>query len=216
MLKTRKNYFLINFSIGSIINNNIEQETDFLDQPVQFFYFKNEFFINHQKILFENLWNNSIPAREKLTEIKKGAMDLILNPHGAVDVNMDVDETSKQILFRILESTVDQILILIPSTDLFWYIYHNGLLKLISKTILRDVTVKILIHLNENQTSIKKDLGDRLRGFAQTLQINTNFFSKQIPQEHISIIVDNAVLIEIGNNDSDNNNDNNNGKDKVN
>ena len=73
--------------------------------------------------MFENLRNNSVPAREKLTEIKKGAMDLILNPPGAVDVNMDMDGISKQILFRIFESTVDQILILILSTDLFWIIY---------------------------------------------------------------------------------------------
>ena len=73
--------------------------------------------------MFENLRNNSVPAREKLTEIKKGAMDLILNPPGAVDVNMDMDGISKQILFRIFESTVDQILILILSTDLFWNIY---------------------------------------------------------------------------------------------
>ena len=64
--------------------------------------------------MFENLWNNSVPAREKLTKLKD-AMELILNPHGVL--NVDVDETSKQILFRIFESTVDQILILIPSTD---------------------------------------------------------------------------------------------------
>jgi predicted DNA-binding antitoxin AbrB/MazE fold protein len=46
-------------------------------------------------------------------------------------------------------------------------IYDNGLLKLISKTILRDVTIKILIHINENQTSNKNDLRDKLGEFAQ-------------------------------------------------
>ena len=123
-VKNEKELFFDYFSIDKyIIDNSIQQEPNYLDRPVQFFYFKNEFFINHQKILFENLWNNSIPAREKLTEIKKGAMDLILNPPGAVDVNMDMDGISKQILFRIFESTVDQILILILSTDLFWNIY---------------------------------------------------------------------------------------------
>lgn len=45
------------------------------------------------------------------------------------------------------------------------------------------------------------------------VDVNVDETSKQIPQKHISIIVDNAVLIEIGNNDSGDNNDN--GKDNA-
>ena len=44
---------------------------------------------------------------------------------------------------------------------------------------MRDVAVKILIQLNENQTNIKNDLHDKLRGFAQALQINTTFFQNK-------------------------------------
>lgn len=54
-VKNEKELFFDYFSIDSSINNSIQQETDFLDQPVNFSIFKNEFFINQQKILFENL-----------------------------------------------------------------------------------------------------------------------------------------------------------------
>ena len=70
----------------------------FLDRPVQFFHFKNEFFINQQKLLFENLWDNSVPPKKKIIEMKKEVIDLILNPKDVVNI----DELSKPILFRII------------------------------------------------------------------------------------------------------------------
>ena len=51
-VKNEKELFFDFFSIGSIINNNIQQEIDFLDQPVHFFYFKiNSLLINKKDIV---------------------------------------------------------------------------------------------------------------------------------------------------------------------
>ena len=120
-------------------------------------------------------------------------MEVILNhePQSEIDVN------SSEILFRIVESCVDQILILIPSTDLFWSFYNSNLFVSISKMLVKDVTVKILIHLEEGQTAVKDEIRYKLKELSQDLDINTNFFSKKIPQLHLSIIVDNVVLVEI-------------------
>jgi hypothetical protein len=205
-VKNEKEYFFDYLDMEGANNSSLQQKINFLDRPVQFFHFKNEFFINQQKLLFENLWDNSVPAREKIIEMEKEVIDLILNPKDVVNI----DELSKQILFRIIESSVDEILILIPSVKLFWNIYDNGLVKLISKTMLRDVTVKILVHLKEHKTTtittnIKHTIHQILKETAQDLNINTHFFSKVIPQTHISLIVDNVVLIEISNTDSNTN-----------
>ncbi len=158
-----------------------------------FFYVDNRHFVNQQSILFKPLWHDSIPAREKITEIEKGVMEVILNRES----KSETDINSNKILFRIVESCVDQILVLIPRTDLFWSFYNSNLLVSISKMLIKDVTVKILIHLEDGQTALKDEIRYKLKEFSQDLDINTNFFSKKIPQSHLSIIVDNVVLVEI-------------------
>ncbi|MBA2266951.1 MAG: hypothetical protein H0W19_01235 [Nitrosopumilus sp.] len=163
------------------------------EKLAQFFYVDNTHFVNQQDFLFKHLWRDSVPAREKITEIEKGVMEVILNhePKSEIDIN------SNEILFRVVESCVDQILILIPSTDLFWDFYNSNLLVSISRMLVKDVTAKILIHLEDGQTTIKDEIRYKLKELSQDLDINTNFFSKKIPQSHLSIIVDNVVLVEI-------------------
>jgi hypothetical protein len=169
------------------------QEIESFEKLTHFFYVDNVHFVKQQEILFKPLWRESISAREKITEIEKGVMEVILNHKSQSE--MDVD--SNKILFRIMESCVDQILILIPTTDLFWSFYCSKMFDSISKMLVKDVTVKILIHLEEGQTTLKDEIRHKLKEFSRDLDINTNFFSKKIPQSHLSLIVDNVVLIDI-------------------
>ena len=173
--------------------SDLRQEIESPEKLTHFFYIDNMHFVKQQEILFKSLWHESIPAREKITEIEKGIMEVILNHES----KSEIDINSNKILFRIVESCVDQILILIPITDLFWSFYYSNLLVSISKMLVKDVTVKILIHLEEGQTNVKDEIRYKLKEFSQDLDINTNFFSKKIPQSYLSLIVDNVVLIEI-------------------
>ncbi len=174
-------------------SSDLRDETESREKLTQFFYIDNIHFVNQQDFLFENLWHNSIPAREKMMQIEKGVIEIILNREPKSEMEID----SSTILFRILESCVDQILILIPATTLFWNIYKSDLLISISKILIKDVTIKILIHMEDGQTAIKDNIRYKLKELAQDLDINTNFFSKRIPQSHVSIIIDNVVLVEI-------------------
>lgn len=168
-------------------------EIELMDKPVQFFYIENKHFSHQQALLFENLWNNSISAREKIIEIEKYVKEIILKHEAKSNLNVN----SSQILFRIIESCVDQILILIPTTDLFWSVYDSKLLHSISAMLVKEVTVKILIHIKENQNALKDEIRYKLKDLAQDLIISTNFFSKKIPHSYVSIIVDNVVLAEV-------------------
>jgi len=168
-------------------------DIDSSEKLTNFFYVDNLHFVKQQGILFKPLWRESIPAREKITEIEKGVMEVILNHKSKSEVDID----SNKILSRVMESCVDQILILIPTTHLFWSFYHSNILASISKMLIKDVTVKILIHLEDGQTTIKDEIRHKLKEFSRDLDINTNFFSKKIPQSHLSLIVDNVVMIEI-------------------
>ena len=169
-------------------------EFELLDKLVEFYHIENKYFINQQILLFENLWNNSISAREKIMEIEKSVKEIILKHEAKSSV--DVNVNSSKLLFRIVESCVDQVLILIPTTDLFWSLYDSKLLYSISTMLEKEVTVKILIHVEDDQNALKDEIRYKLKELAQDLIINTNFFSKKIPHSHISIIVDNVVLAE--------------------
>ena len=189
--RNEHSYCFCHFSENGL--SDLEQEIESREKLTQFFYVDNRNFVKQQDSLFMHLWGDSVPAREKITEIEKSVMEVILNhePQSEIDVN------SSEILFRIVESCVDQILILIPSTNLFWDFYNSNLFVSISKMLVKDVTVKILIHLEEGQTAVKDEIRYKLKELSQDLDINTNFFSKKIPQLHLSIIVDNVVLVEI-------------------
>jgi hypothetical protein len=171
----------------------LRNELELLDKLVQFFYIENKNFNNQQTLLFENLWNNSISAREKIIEIEKHVKEIILKH----EAKSNVDVNSSQVLFRIIESCVDQISILIPTTHLFWSIYDSKLLHSISTMLVKEVTAKILIHVEEGQNTLKDEIRYKLKDLAQDLIISTNFFSKKIPHSYVSIIVDGVVLAEV-------------------
>ncbi|HSA75829.1 MAG TPA: hypothetical protein VLE21_06545 [Candidatus Nitrosocosmicus sp.] len=183
-------------SIGSSSSSNI---TDYavkyggLDEPHQFVYLTNEYFIAQQKLFFNSLWNESVSSRQKIIEIERQVIERIINPQEFVNI----DESSKHVLTKIIESSVDQIIVLIPTVELFWNLYSTGLLKLFSNAIYRDVSVRILLLSEDNLGATLDSIRKSLKKLAKELEINTNFLSKEIHQEYISIIVDNAVLIEL-------------------
>ena len=190
-IKNEHTFCFSHYSENETIRSSTELEL--LDKPVQFFYIENKHFNNQQTLLFENVWDNSISAREKIIEIEKHVKEIILKH----EAKSNVDVNSSQILSRIIESCVDQILILIPNTDLFWNIYDSKLLHSISSMLIKEVTAKILIHMGEGQNALKDEIRYKLKDLAQDLIISTNFFSKKIPHSYISIIVDNVVLAEV-------------------
>ena len=189
--RNEQSYCSCHISENKLIDPLDEIESS--EKLTNFFYVDNIHFVKQQEILFKPLWRESIPAREKITEIEKGVMEVILNHKSKSEIDID----SNKILFRVMESCVDQILILIPTTDLFWSFYYSNILVSISKMLIKDVTVKILIHLEGGQTTLKDEIRYKLKELSRDLDINTNFFSKKIPQSHLSLIVDNVVMIEI-------------------
>jgi hypothetical protein len=189
--RNEQSYCSCHISENKLIDPLDEIESS--EKLTNFFYVDNIHFVKQQEILFKPLWRESIPAREKITEIEKGVMEVILNHESQSEIDID----SNKILFRVMESCVDQILILIPTTDLFWSFYYSNILVSISKMLIKDVTVKILIHLEGGQTTLKDEIRYKLKELSRDLDINTNFFSKKIPQSHLSLIVDNVVMIEI-------------------
>ncbi len=153
----------------------------------------NRFFVQEQHYLFENLWSHSVFAREKITEIEREVVESII-PNNAA--NRDQDETMHT-LHKMMESAIDQIIVLFPNTASFLDVYNKGVFTAIKNAINRDVTVKILIHIGDNEERSKETIRQKLKGEKKELEINTNFFSKQLRQKQVLFVVDEAMSAKI-------------------
>ena len=152
----------------------------------------NRFFAQGQHYLFENLWNQSVFAREKITEIEREVVESII-PNNA---SHNQDETM-QTLHKMVESAIDQIIVLFPNTSSFWDMYNEGVFAAIKNAINRDVTVKILIHIGDNEERSRETIRQKLKNEKKELEINTNFFSKQLRQKQVLFVVDEAMSAKI-------------------
>jgi hypothetical protein len=152
----------------------------------------NRFFVQEQHYLFENLWSHSVFAREKITEIEREVVESII-PNNA---SQDQDETI-QTLHKMMESAIDQIIVLFPDAASFWDVYNEGIFTAIKNAINRDVTVKILIHIGDNEERSKETIRQKLKDEKKELEINTNFFSKQLRQNQALFVVDEAMSAKV-------------------
>ncbi len=153
----------------------------------------NRSFVQEQHYLFENLWDHSVFAREKITEIEREVVESISSYNASHD---DQDETM-QTLHKMMESAVDQVIVLFPNTGSFWDVYNEGIFTAIKNAINRDVTVKILIHIGDNEERSKETIRQKLKDEKKELEINTNFFSKQLRQKQVLFVVDEAMSAKV-------------------
>jgi hypothetical protein len=152
----------------------------------------NRSFVMEQHYLFENLWNHSVFAREKITEIEREVVESIIS----YDDGRDQDGTM-QTIHKMMESAIDQVIVLFPNTGSFWDVYNEGIFTAITNAINRDVTVKILIHIGDNEERSKETIRQKLKDEKKELEINTNFFSKQLRQTQVLFVVDEAMSAKV-------------------
>jgi hypothetical protein len=148
----------------------------------------NQSFVQEQQFLFDNLWNHSTFAREKITEIERKVVENIIS-------NKTIEDKDEilQTLCKIIDSAIDQVLVLFPNTSSFWDLYNEGILTTIKNAINRDVTVKILIHINDDDKINKDIIRQKLKNEKKEIEINTNFFSKRLQQQYVLFVIDEAM-----------------------
>ncbi len=187
------NRFFYYLSTEKLKENDSENIKNDFQSYVHLININNRTFVQEQHYLFENLWNHSVFAREKITEIEREVVENIISNSTSID-----QEETIQTLHRIMASAIDQILILFPNTSSFWDICNEGTITEIKNAINRDVTVKILIHIGDNEERNKENIRQKLKNEKQELEINTNFFSKQLRQKQVLFVVDEAMSAMIG------------------
>jgi hypothetical protein len=185
--------FFFNYLVSENSKENkvVEDIKDIPQNEIHLLSINNQSFVQEQQFLFDNLWNHSTFAREKITEIERKVVENIIS-----NKTIENKEEVLQTLCKIIESSIDQVLILFPNTSSFWDIYNEGILTTIKNAINRDVTVKILIHINDDkeEDKIKKDsIRQKLKAEKKEIEINTNFFSKRLQQQYVLFVIDEAM-----------------------
>ena len=178
--------------------DNVSKKWHLEDTANRFFFIKTQSFVNIQQYLFDNLCSNSIPAEEKIREIKRGREgnfnDIISDPQ-------EILNTTNNIIY----SATQEILLLIPTENSFYRLEYNGILNLLWKAASeRNVTIKILIYLNQNlqqdqniekENTIKKTIQKIIR--KDHLPIDVQYHPKPLESNLITIIMDQAISLTI-------------------
>jgi two-component system sensor histidine kinase VicK len=159
------------------------------EQEHQLFHTNNKSFVDIQQCLFDNLCNKAIPAREKIKEIERGIISDFLE-------TINEPAEIRKIVTNQLMSAKDEILLLFSTANSFYRAKYGGMLNLL-RQIPNDVSVKVLIHAQDNLEgdTIKEELRQSLR------QVRVQYVTKPLQTKIVALVVDQATSLAIEIND---------------
>ena len=168
-----------------IAENGDQSEGKQQQQQLQLFHANTKSFVDVQQYLFDNLCNNSTPAKERIKEIGRGVRT------DFADTINDPDEIAK-ILNNLLISSRDEILLLFSTSNSFYRAKHSGMLNSL-RQVSNDVTVKALTQPSEDIT--KEPIQEEL--MLSHLQIRVQYIAKSLQSNIMIVVVDQAASIAV-------------------
>ncbi len=156
----------------------------------QLLYVNVDSFVATQQYLFDYLWSKSVPAKEKVREIEKGMI------RDFIETIQEPQQTQKLALY-IINSSMDEVLILFPTVNALRRAENQGLLELLGKVRERGVNVRILIHVNDDKTREMTQKKFNEKNF----KINMQYITRDLQTTMTTMVVDQAVCLSIEVND---------------
>jgi hypothetical protein len=168
---------------------------------LNFIHITNEDFIQMQYFLFEKLWKLSIPANERIAEIKRMMFD-----NSLLNTNIIDSHTIEEIISKVIQSAVKEILLFFPTFDSFWLLEENNeIIKLLAESVNRYIKVKIIIHNESEDSNAKKNIDQKIKEASKVLRTCVNYTTKNIKTKSMIIIIDQAISLTISIKDHDKN-----------
>jgi hypothetical protein len=154
-------------------------------QQLQLFHANTKSFVDVQQYLFDNLCNNSTPAKERIKEIGRGIR---------TDFTDTINEPAEiaKVLNNLLISSRDEILLLFSTTNSFYRAKYSGMLNSL-RQVSNGVTVKVLTHPSEDIT--KEPIQEEL--MLSHLQIRVQYITKSLHSNIMIVVVDQATSIAV-------------------
>ena len=170
--------------------NNKENNSNL---QLNFIHITNEDFIQMQHFLFEKLWELSIPANERIAEIKRMMFD-----NNLLNTNIRDFHTIEEIISKVIQSAVKEILLFFPTFDSFWLLEKNNeIINLLTESVNRYIKVKIIIHNDSEDSNAKKNIDQKIKEASKVLRTYVNYTTKNIKTKNMIIIIDQAISLTI-------------------
>ncbi len=188
-ISDRKQFF--NYGRPTSTKENNKENNSNLQ--LNFIHITNEDFIQMQYFLFEKLWELSIPVNDRIAEIKRMMFDInILN------TNIRDFRTIEEIIPKVIQSAVKEILLFFPTFNSFWLLEENNeIIKLLAESINRYIKVKIIIHNDSEDSNAKKNIDQKIKEASKVLGTYVNYTTKNIRTKNMVVIIDQAISLTI-------------------
>jgi signal transduction histidine kinase len=112
-------------------------------------------YVNQFRTVFEDLWKNSMDARDVVENIQRG-----IDPE-KIDI-VSRASNAQNIYFDLLRSANNEIMLLFPTTNAFFRQHNLGVIDLISNaSITRNVKVRVLVPKNDSVERLIQDIKNR-------------------------------------------------------
>jgi hypothetical protein len=144
-------------------------------------------FVKEQVYLFETLWNKSIPAKQRIREIKEGTkrefVESIRDP-------VEIQRTGH----ALIVSAKEEILIMFSSAIAFHHQESGGILlklkdELLSSALLRGVKIRILVPMDDkirNKTAQElKDIGIDIRNYKKDALVRSELTTLLVDSTYV-------------------------------
>jgi two-component system, OmpR family, sensor histidine kinase VicK len=154
-------------------------------QQIQLFHANTKSFVDVQQYLFDNLCNNSTPAKERIKEIGRGVRN------DFTDTINEPEEITKT-LNNLLISSRDEILLLFSTSNSFYRAKHSGMLNSL-RQVSSDVIVKVLTQASEDNT--KEPIQEDIKQSHQ--QIRVQYITKSLHSNIMIVVVDQATSMAV-------------------
>jgi hypothetical protein len=192
-ISDRKQFFNYMQPILRQENNNEKEERNKNLPQLNFIHITNKDFIQMQYIFFEKLWESSIPANERIAEIKRVMFD-----NSLLNTNIRDLHTIKEVIPKVIQSAVEEVLLFFPTINSFWLTEeNNGIIGLLSEAIDRYIKVKIIIHIDSEDSDANKIIELKINESNKVLGTYVNYTTKKIDTKTIILIADQAISLLI-------------------
>ena len=101
----------------------------------------------------------SIPANDRIAEIKR-----IMFENSLLNTNITDLDIIKQVIFKVLQSSNEEVLLFFPTINSFWLIEESiGIIKLLGDAINKYINVKVIIHNDSQYPNANKIIDQKKR-----------------------------------------------------
>ncbi|MGH9985797.1 MAG: hypothetical protein ACRD8W_17780, partial [Nitrososphaeraceae archaeon] len=144
--------------------------------------------VEQQQYMFDALWKKAIPAKQRIREIEEGVK------REFIDTIRDPTEI-QNLVFNLLRSSRDEILIIFSSSNAFHRLNNEGLLEILREmSLIYHVKTRILVEMDNPIKELMEKLQEEEK---QNVQINIRHIYKSLQIKITTLIIDTDFSLTI-------------------